>query len=336
MAKAKSRQVQRAQQRSRATHHPADSERTNRLLIVGGIVAVIVIALGVIGFGWYQTQIRPLAKTVLTVGDSKFNLAHLERRMKLELKENPFYTSEAALRQLPDIVYERLVDEGKLLKAGPELATITLTEEDLKAKVRSRGSLADDVDATVFTAEFRRQVGESGLKENEYRQMLQAEIMRDKVRGFFIYTSPTEAEQIRARWIVVDNQAQADEALQRLAAGEGFVEVGRDVSLDVPRVEQGEAEEDWFPRGALGNDTLEGFLFDEANPGDQSGIVITGDLFYIAELLDREESRGLSDVQRGNVGEREMQKWLDGVDVKVDRSFSPEDAVRALNDVLPG
>jgi len=335
VAKAKSRQVQRAQQRARAAHHPADSERTNRLLIVGGIVAVIVIALGVIGFGWYQTQIRPLAKTVLTVGDSKFNLAHLERRMKLELKENPFYTSEAALRQLPAIVYERLVDQGKLLKAGPELPTITLTEEDLNAKVRSLGGLADDVDATVFAAEFRRQVGESGLKENEYRQMLQAEILRDKVRGFFIYTSPAEEEQVLARWIVVDSQEGADAVLQRLGAGEDFVAVGQDVSLDVPRAEQGNSEDDWAIRGTL-PETLEGFLFDEANPGDQSGLVITGDYFYIAELLDRDESRPLGDTQRANVGEREMRKWLDGLDVTVHRNFSQEDAVRALNDVLPG
>jgi len=334
VAKAKSRQVQRAQERARAVHHTsAGSERTHFTLIVGGIGAVIVIVLGIIGFGWYQTQIRPLSKTVLAVGDTKFNLAHLERRMELELDENSFYTRDTFI-QLPDIMYERLVEEGKLLEVGPTLPSITLTEEDLAAEIRARGGLADDVEPDVFAAEFRNQVDDSGLKENEYRQMLQAEILRDKVRAFFTFAAPTEAEQVRARWIVVDSQEQADAAIQRLAAGEDFVEVGRDVSLDVPRVEQGAAEEDWFPRGALGNDNLEEFLFDQAAPGDRSGIVPTGDLFYIAVLLDHEESRTLDDVQRANVGEREMREWLDGVDVTVDRNFSQEDAVRALDDVI--
>jgi hypothetical protein len=335
VAKAKSRQVQRAQQRARAAHHTAaDSERMNRTLIVGGIVAVILIVLGIIGFGWYQTQIRPLGKTVLTVGDVKFNLAHLERRMELELQDNPFYTSSNALLQLPDIMYERLVEEGRLLEAGPTLPSITLTEEDLTAEIRARSGLAEDVAPDVFAAEFRRQVEESGLRENEYRQMLQAEILRDKVRAFFIFAAPAEAEQARARWIVVDTQADADEALQRLAAGEDFVEVALDLSAQPQLAEPGETDEDWIPRELLGNEPLEKFLFDEAAPGQRSDIIVSNDVFYIVELLDHEEARALSDVQRSNVAELDMQEWLEGVDVKVDRNFSEEDAVRALDDAI--
>lgn len=333
MAKAKSRQVQRAEQRARSVRHTADSERMNRTLIVGGIVAVVVIALGVIGFGWWQTQIRPLGKTVLEVGDIKFNLAHVERRMELELQDNPFYAGDTVL-QLPDIMYERLVDEATLLQAGTELPTITLTEEDLAAAVRERSGLADDVEATVFANEFRRQVEDSGLKENEYRQMLRAQILQDKVRAFFTYTGPTEEAQVLARWIVVNSQQDADDALERLTAGEDFVAVARDLSLDVSRAEQGASDEDWTTRGFVPNQDLEDFLFDEADVGQLSGLVITGDFYYIAELIDRNDSRPLTDVQRANVGDRELQKWLDGVDIEVTRNFSQDDAIRALNDVL--
>ena len=332
MAKAKSRQVQRAQQRARVVH-PADSERMNRLLILGGVVAVVVIALGIIAFGWYQTQIKPLGKTVLQVGELKFSLGHLERRMSLELEDNPFYQGQSGL-VLAETVMSRLEEEGKLLQAGAEL-DLTLAEEDLATEVRQRGNLADDVEASVFANEFRRQVEESGLNDGEYRQMLQAEIMRDKVRAYFTFLAPAEEPQVLARWIVVNSQEGADEALQRLAAGEDFVEVGRALSLDVARAEQGDKEEDWSPRGLFPSQELEDFLFEDAKIGERSDIVIVGDLFFITELIDRDESHALGDVQRQRVAEREMQDWLDGVDVAVERDFSQEDAARALNDIQP-
>ena len=335
MAKAKSRQVQRAEQRARTTRHTAaDSERVNRLLIVGGITAVIVIVLAIIGFGWYQTQIRPLGKTVLEVGDVKFNLAHLERRMELELKDNRFYQGQTLLA-LPGAMMLRLEEEAKLLQAGPAELDLTLTDEDLAAEVRTRGNLAEDVDAAAFANEFRRQVDDSGLKENEYRQMLQAEIMRDKVRSWFTYLAPAEEAQVLARWIVVDNQEDADAALQRLGAGEDFAEVGRDLSLDVARAEQGASEDDWEVRGYFPSQELEDFLFVDGNPGERSGVVIANDIFYIVELLDRADARALSDTQRSRVSEREMQKWLDELkEPVVARHFSQDDSDRALEDAL--
>jgi hypothetical protein len=87
--------------------------------------------------------------------------------------------------------------------------------------------------------------------------------------------------------------------------------VGRDLSLDVSRVEQGESEDDWEVRGYFPSQELEDFLFDDANAGERSGIVIVGSFFYIAELLDRDDARPLNDQLRQRVAEREMQKWLE-------------------------
>jgi hypothetical protein len=337
VAKAKSRQVQRAERRARVTRHTAaDSERTNRMLIVGGIVAVIVIVIGLIGFGWWQTQIRPLSKTVLEVGDYKFNLAHLERRMELELQENPFYQGPSAAA-LPEAMMQRLEDEARLLQAAPTELNLTITEEDLATEVRQRGNLADDVEASVFANELRRQVEDSGLKENEYRFMLQAEIMRDKARGWFIYLAPTEEAQVLARWIVVDNQEDADEVLRRLDGGEDFVAVGQELSLDVPSVEQGDSDDDWTVRGSFPSQDLEDFFFEDADPGERSGVVIVGDFFYIAELLDRDDARPLSETLRSQVGARNMVKWLDELtEPAAIRHFSREDENRALEDVVLG
>src|SRR3990172_8549929 len=123
--------------------HRVDAERWNRLLILGGVVAVILVALGIIGFGWYQTHIRPLGKTVLRVADTKISLAHLERRMRLERQEQPFAFQGESLLQLPDLVLSQLEVEATLLE-GAEQLDITVTEEEVDAKIREEGNLAED------------------------------------------------------------------------------------------------------------------------------------------------------------------------------------------------
>src|SRR3990170_5177816 len=117
MAKAKSQaaQGQQARPRPRAAQR-VDPERLNRLLILGGVIAVILLAFGVIGYGWYATQIKPLSKTVLRVGDTKFSLGHLERRMQLTPSNSPGAYVGDQLIQLPDVTLNTLEFEALLLE----------------------------------------------------------------------------------------------------------------------------------------------------------------------------------------------------------------------------
>ena len=44
-----------------------DSERQSRLLLISGAVIILLLAAGFIGFGYYQTKIKPQHRTVLAV-----------------------------------------------------------------------------------------------------------------------------------------------------------------------------------------------------------------------------------------------------------------------------
>lgn len=314
----------------------SDAERWNRILIIGGVVAVVLVAIGFIGFGWYQTQISPLGKTVLRVGETKFNLAHLERRMRLMREENPFFAQpgQSALL-LPDSVLAQLEREAKLLEGASEL-NLTVSEEEVAQRVRERGNLAEEVEASLFAAEFRRQVESSRLKENEYRQMLRAQLLEEKVRAYFAFLAPKAEPQVRARWLVRDERDQAEVTLQRLEAGEDFDTVAQDVSPEATGAGQG-GELDWAPRGgsAFLPDDVEDFLF-EAEPGERSGIISVGNFYYIAELLEQDDDRALDEQQREQVANRQMSDWIQGLDntLDIERDFTDEDLGKALGDVF--
>ena len=311
-----------------------DSDSVNRRLIIGGVVVAILIAVGFIAFGWYQTQIKPLSKTVLRVEDLKFSLAHLERRMSLENEGNPFYASSFDnLRLLPEVVINQLTAEAVILSAGSEL-DLTVDDEDVAGAVRVRGNLAPEVEATVFADELRRQVDESGLKRSEYEHMLRASVMDEKARAYFQFVSPQEEPQVRASIISVNDEAEAERALELLAAGEDFIAVAVMVDADPASLDL-----DWFPLGGSPQvvSDVEDFLFNvETSVGSRSEIISEFGFFFIADLLERDDARTLDEDQRLAVAEREFTGWvLDLRDrLDIERDLTTEDAIRAVNDIF--
>lgn len=323
-----------ADEQPRSTRR-ADPERVGRILIIGGVAAIILAAIGFIGFGWYQTQIKPLSKTILQVGDTKISLSHLERRMALERRQNPFFTQGSQqLLALADTVLQRLEREVKLIEGAEELE-ITISQEEVAEEVRFRGNLAQAVVADIYGIEFRRQVEGSGLEVNEYQQMLRAELLEVKVRDYFTFLTPAAEPQVHARWIRADDDEGAQDVLQRLEAGDDFVTVAQEDSIDRGTAEDG-GDLDWRPRGAFPSVDMEDFLFDEAEPGDFSTAFSTAVGIYIVQLMEREDERELDDTLRSVVAAREMSEWLQGLDdsLDIERDFTAEDRNRALGDIL--
>lgn len=329
------RAQERAARRSERVRH-GDSEDWNRRLIIGSIIAVIIIAFGFIAFGWYQTQIRPLGKTVLRVDDTKVSLGHLERRMELERNRNFLFSQNSQnLLQLPDVVIDQIEAEVVLLDSLPELG-LSVTDEDVAAEVRSRGGLADEVEASIYAEELHQQVDDSGLHANEYELMLRAQIAQDKARDYFVYTGPQSEEQIRGQVMALGDQERADEAVQRLESGEDFLAVGEDIALNPQSLEI-----DWTPRGATTTITqdVEDFLF-SAGAGELSEPLELGGTFYVAQLLERDPDRELDEDQRTAVATRELDQWVKDQRTSfaeqglVERNFDQDDAIRALDDIL--
>jgi parvulin-like peptidyl-prolyl isomerase len=335
MAKAKAK-VQAAARPVSRHRREVEAERMNRILIVGGVVAVIAIAVGVIIFGWYQTQVKPLTKTVLTVEGTKYNLSHVVRRMELERNSNNAYDGQAILN-LADDVLDRLELEGKVLAAAGEL-NVTVTDEDVANEIKNRGDLAEDVEASVFATELNRQLDQTGLKKNEYEQMIRAEIAEERIRNYFNLLAPASEPQIRAQWLATDSKEKLDEALSRLAAGGEFGEVSEEFSISAA-LGPGHGDLDWTARGGsfyVPQEAQDYLFAASTEAGDYSDGIEAGNLFYVVKLLEREDDRPLDETQRRAVAGREYFEWLDALNatLKIERDFTDDDEVRALDRII--
>jgi len=328
--RAAERRAARAQEAK--TKRKATSEEVNRRWIIGGVLAVILIAVGFIGFGWYQSEIKPLDKTVLRVEETKYNLAHLERRMELELDTGGnFSRNDSSLLNLPDFVLASLEGEAALL-AGLDDLELEVTDEDVAAEIRSRGGLADDVEPSVFADEVKNQVEESGLKQNEYELMIRAFLAEQKVRDYFLFLGPTDEEQVRGRMIIVEDEETARGAIERIEGGEDFMSVAEEVTLDPNLVQL-----DWFPRGGEPTvfEDVEDYFF-EGELNTLSGPIHLRDFYYVVEVQERDPSRELSEEDREAVADREVADFITELreSLDIETNFTQDDAVRALEDIL--
>ena len=326
-AKAKAPGVPRARRA-----HRDDAEQRNRLILVGAVVAVILIAAGVIAYGWWATEIKPLGDTVLKVGDIEITLGHLERRLRQELPDD--LTGRNPL-VYPDSVLADLQREALLIEGSGAL-NIEVSEEEVTAEIRLRGGLAEDVEADVYAAEFARQIDESGLHVGEYRQMLRASLFEQKVREYYTFIAPANEAMVRGRWIVTDERGDIDAALLRLAAGEEFSEVATELSRDSVGATR-EGDLDWSPRGTFGfiPEDVEDYLF-TAEAGVPSDVIDDEGIYYIVETVERDDNRAVDEVTRPRIAIRDMNEWLAELPntIAVERNFDQEDAIKALEDVI--
>ncbi len=353
MARRKTKQ-QRKEGRRSGPAQRAESERWTRILIIGSAVALLLVVAGVIGFGWYQTQVKPLRKTVLQVGDTKFSLGHLERRMSLMLKENTYFLqSTDLLEALPDTVVTRLEREGKLLEAADEIG-VTVTDEEVAQRIGQDGGLSAQAAPDMYARVLRQQVDDSGLKLDEYQQMIRAELLEGKARDHFEASAGESEPQVRARWLAFDTEQQAAEAVQRLEAGEDLDAIAKDPPTGAEDSgsdatpegnEAGDAaqkadalevtEVDWTPRGFFPAQEVEDFLF-QAEDGEFSEPIEVGLGYYVVKLVERDEDRKLDDEQKTQVANRDLADWLESLDetLTVVQDFTTDDAIRALKDVV--
>ncbi len=323
---AKTKAVARPEVRHR--RRPADTEHVTRLLVVGGVIAVVAIAVGLIGFGWYQTKIKPLGKTVLEVGSMEYDLGQLERRMKLLRSQGSFYEGQNLL-QLADDTMSQLEVEAKFLQGASELG-VSISDEEFATEIKDRGGVSEDAKADVYAASFKEQVKESGLKENEFRLMVKADLLDTKLSDYFKFVAAPNEAAVTANYMVPESEEDAQAALTRLRAGEDFTAVGADVAGD-----QRNGTLDWTLRGSsFLPEEVEDYLFDTAQPSQTSDSIEVSGVFYLVQLIEKDPNRALDDSTRERAAQRDLGKWVDELNLTVTNRLSEEDKNKALSDIL--
>lgn len=284
-----------------------DSEQQARLLLIGVTALVVIVAVAFIGFGYYNSVVKPRNRTVLQADDVKVSYSDMKRRMKFE------YFSSISFQQnpsaLPEATYANLLNELTLVQRAREDLGITTTPEELDKKLRARIGAAEDADQPTFATRLKSALETSGLKEKEYRRLVEAELLMEKVREKFKAEAPATVPQAKIAVMVTDDRTKLEAAAARVKAGDDWATVAKEVSIE-PDVQTKGGIKEFAPAGSF-SVVYDDYAFSGA-VGQVSDIIDDNGIFYIVRVDAREE-RPLEEVQTTPYVNRAYADWLENV-----------------------
>lgn len=235
---------------------------------------------------------------------------------------NPLFVGTSMLQSL---VQEKLIEQEAVRRG------IQVSEQDIDRWFEEQfGFVSDPTEAVVtptlvpdatpaptatpFTREqyelslqaYLTNVGRYGVDEASIRSDARARLYRQRLLDAFEQEVPREQEQVWARHILVDEQALAQELLDRIEAGEDWTELAAEYSTDSSNSDQG-GDLGWFARDRM-VEPFEQAAFD-AEVGEVVGPVQTEFGWHLIEVLGH-EVRQLDDGTYQLALSNHLDDWL--------------------------
>jgi parvulin-like peptidyl-prolyl isomerase len=219
--------------------------KNNAIITASAILAVII---AVVVVSWYFIYKAPLQQTIIQVNDEKVTAEYLIKRCLMNTSSTTDVQS-----MIQSIVYERIVKQG-----APQYG-ITVTEADIDQMLRdeANSSSTDTTDTTGSTTTvtlsdaeykewYRQTLNQSQLSEKEFRELVRISIIYQRLQTLLENNMPTTAEQVHLYDIQIADYDTATEVKSRIEAGEDFMTIASEVSLDTNTKDVG-GDMGWIP-----------------------------------------------------------------------------------------
>jgi parvulin-like peptidyl-prolyl isomerase len=274
----------------------------------GAVFVVLLIAggLGFVAYGFGARELEKLGRpgsTAIQVEDTRYRLDYFSDRLSMYVDQNGGPTAVSATAAL-SAVSSLIIQEDVERRFADEL-DVTATDDEIKDGIATRlGITADD---ESFDVVFQQELTRTGLSETDYRQMVEASVLNDKLQEKFLADVPESAEAVHYRQIIVSDQATADDIKKQVEDGGDFAALAAANSLDTSTKDEG-GDVGWVPRGVLDAATEE--LLFGLEPGAITTIPISVGVAVI-EMLEKDEDHPVEENRKDTLAARLVADWID-------------------------
>jgi|YelNatPaOPRAMG01_1025707.scaffolds.fasta_scaffold03508_7 parvulin-like peptidyl-prolyl isomerase len=205
----------------------------------------------------------------------------------------------------------------------PTPTTITTTQTLTETPTPSPTPMSEEDFRRLYQSFLSILGKEAGISEQEYREMIAVELLREKLRQALAEKVPTTAEQVHARHILLDSEEEAKKVLEELKAGADFAELARKYSKDEDTKENG-GDLGWFPKGEW-EPAFDAVAF-SLKVGEISDVVRTSRGYHIIKVEGHEMNRELDPDYLAQKRAAALDEWLQQARYsdKVRRLWKPE------------
>jgi hypothetical protein len=198
-------------------------KKTQRIvIIISSIVLLVAVAMAVYGF--YDSEYKPYHETVLEVNDTKVDMDYYLTMMQLYLQGAEEGEIETIARAIPGAIINNLL----IVQRAPDLG-FTVSRDEIKQELADKGVPDEQVYKDVYA---------SGV----LTQMLETE--------YFGKELPEAVDQVKVMAIVVDSQSMAQNVLNGLDINKQFYELVDTFGIENITNERS-GNLGWLPKGLI-------------------------------------------------------------------------------------
>ncbi|MCA9972277.1 MAG: peptidylprolyl isomerase [Anaerolineales bacterium] len=204
------------------------------------------------------------------------------------------------------IVLDALI-ERLLITQAATASGIVVTPQMLEAKLAELRTTAGG------DANFVAWLEANQWSEAEFRDALLADMLTAQVRDQVTQDVPYAVEQVRARYLQVNDAQLAASLLQQVQGGADFGLLAAQHSLD-PQTAQAQGDLGFFARGSLLVPEIEAAAF-ALQPGEVSEVIAVtaadgSQTYYLVQVIERDGERPLTPRLRYVYLEQTFESWL--------------------------
>ncbi len=251
----------------------------------------------------------PTPQLAALVNGQPILLEDFEKELaRFELAQAELGIESADEAQYRQIVLDALIEKELIHQAaavhGVTVSAASVDEKlsELQESTSDFGSFDDWLIANQWTLE-------------EFRQALEEEMLVEEMVALVTAEVPESAEQVRARYIQLDDAAQAQDLLAQIQGGADFAALAQQYSLDLATAPYG-GDLGYFARGSLLVPEVETAAFD-LQLEEVSEVVSVVDeesdlpTYYLVQLIERDPNRPLGTDLRYRLLQETFDAWLD-------------------------
>lgn len=334
------------QSKRTGNRHTTRWERERRLqqIAIALSVAAVLVIIGIPLFGYYREVIARGQEEIARVNNVGFKMDDYIRQLKYRQRQidsqaqlfsqfggEQFSQQVASQRSiLPTQLVFDWVDDELIRQMAVKLGVSATAEEvdkqlrkdlePLPADTPEQSPGPTDPLATPtplpsptpvpapFEERYRNLLTFSGLSDAEYREQVRTRLLRTKIEEKLRADVPATAEQVRLRGILLSQESEAKDVLEKLRTGGSWEQLAADLSLDVDSREKA-GELGWIARGVKDAD------FDAAAFG-LMGSGVEGPFssrsgYWVLQRLDGPQVRALDTAALDAVKNNVFSRWLE-------------------------
>lgn len=227
---------------------------------------------------------------------ARFEAAMAEQGFDLESEDGKAMLAQMR-RQVLDSMIEQVLIEQAAAQEG-----VAVSEEELERVIQ------ESIEEGGGQASFEEWLRTSDLIYEDFREEIRFQLLAQAIFERITGSVPTTGEQVHARHILVQTEAEAQAILTRLQAGEDFAALASQLSQDENTKEAG-GDLGFFHQGQLISPELEGAAF-ALQPGQTSGVVQSQFGYHIVQVLEKTPDLPLPSELLNSLKEQAFAAWM--------------------------